>query len=208
MDKEQQESIIVKTKRNIACLTATTSTTTKTIDNRQKHKNVNHSPPISPSDHDTSLTTSLQKELDAVTADCTIHILIVDDNPINLNILRKTLSVIMIGKIYHLEEASNGFEALKLIKQHSFDVVLLDIDMPLLNGIETSKEIRTFSSIPIIAITTNDSNKSKKAYYQVGMNDCLSKPVNTHTLEASLFNALSIPLSGPLSSPLSPNLEK
>ena len=77
--------------------------------------------------------------------------------------------------------ANNGFEALALLKQRSFDCVLMDIQMPEMDGIQTAKQIRGLSdpiksSIPIIALTANVLNEDIEKYKAAGMNDFLAKP--------------------------------
>ncbi|KAL0082853.1 CheY-like superfamily [Phycomyces blakesleeanus] len=93
----------------------------------------------------------------------------------------------------------SGVKALEVLGRHSFDLVLLDIDMPLLNGIDTAKHIRhsnTFDvllsnqTIPIIAVTTNDSPEDKIAYIKAGMNGCISKPVSPLSVRQTLFRLL------------------
>ncbi|GAA5800569.1 hypothetical protein HPULCUR_006005 [Helicostylum pulchrum] len=94
--------------------------------------------------------------------------------------------------VLDIKEASNGIAALELVNQFQFDIILLDIDMPLLNGIDTTKSIRkNGQTIPIIAVTTNDSIESVDTYIQIGMNHCLSKPVDLHLLEQTLIRFLS-----------------
>ncbi|KAI8997424.1 CheY-like superfamily, partial [Pilobolus umbonatus] len=105
-------------------------------------------------------------------------------------------------QISRLEQAVHGVAALELLKLRTFDIILLDIDMPCLNGIETAKYIRQSykqyeiltanRSIPIIAVTTNDSEDSRKIYYKTGMNDCIRKPVNLSLLEQALYKALTL----------------
>ncbi|KAI8332524.1 CheY-like superfamily [Choanephora cucurbitarum] len=125
-----------------------------------------------------------------------ISILIVDDNSVNRSILRKHLGLIPFIQMKQIEEAENGLEALDLIQHVSFDLVLLDIDMPLMNGVETAKQIRASGSInqtvPIVAVTTKDSVDAKDHYIKVGMNDCIGKPINNQLLEQTLYRSLSL----------------
>ncbi|KAI8883921.1 hypothetical protein K501DRAFT_333051 [Backusella circina FSU 941] len=139
-----------------------------------------------------------------LTATSNYNILIVDDNPINLNILKKCLQLLLAGHIDRLELASDGVKALEKLNARPFDLVLLDIDMPVLNGLETTRYIRHSSeeysvlvqnrTIPIVAVTTNDSEDSKNTYFQIGMNDCISKPIQLHLLEEALSNVLMLSL--------------
>jgi CheY-like chemotaxis protein len=137
-----------KAKRNVSCIT--TQKTTTAIHNKRK-RSQSRLFPISPVE------------------EIGLRILIVDDNPINLNILKKSLHI-LFKKIKRLEEATNGVEALNLVNLHLFDIILMDIDMPLLNGVETAKHIRkSNTTIPIIAVTTKDSIESRNLYKEIGM---------------------------------------
>jgi CheY-like chemotaxis protein len=108
-----------------------------------------------------------------------MKVLLVDDNLINLNILSQTLRKHMAHMFDHLELAKSGVKALELLNVQSYDLILLDIDMPILNGIETARHIRQSNNeyhvlacnrtIPIVAVTTNDSADWKRAYYDAGM---------------------------------------
>ncbi|KAI9027355.1 CheY-like superfamily [Phycomyces nitens] len=93
----------------------------------------------------------------------------------------------------------SGVKALEVLCDHQFDLILLDIDMPLLNGIDTAKNIRhsntlnilqSNQTVPIIAVTTNDSPKDKLAYIKAGMNGCISKPVSPLVLRQTLIRLL------------------
>ncbi|SAM08387.1 hypothetical protein [Absidia glauca] len=115
------------------------------------------------------------------TSSLSLTLLLVDDNPINLQLLRKTL--LAIFKVRHMDLATNGYQALRLLEQRHYDAILLDIDMPGMNGIETTEIIRQRPSssspipsvldlnrsIPILAVTTNDSSESRRIYENVGM---------------------------------------
>ncbi len=101
------------------------------------------------------------------------HFLVVDDNAINLMITKRILE----SKNANVSVAKNGLEAIKKIKANRFDVVLMDIHMPNMNGYDTTKEIRTFDkATPIIALTavTLDDNMSK--IMDSGMNGVITKP--------------------------------
>jgi CheY-like chemotaxis protein len=102
-------------------------------------------------------------------------ILVVDDDNIN----RKLLNVLLkkTGK-YEVIEAENGMEALNIIKNESIDMVLLDIIMPVMDGIDLLKILKSdenFKSIPIIILTTDDTKKSEAL--AVGATNVLIKPI-------------------------------
>ena len=88
--------------------------------------------------------------------------------------------------------AVNGYEALALLEQYSFDCVLMDVQMPEMDGIEATQSIRQLpdpvkASIPIIAFTANTLNGDKEKYLAAGMNDYLAKPFD----EKRLFQVIS-----------------
>ena len=103
------------------------------------------------------------------------RILVVDDDNIN----RKLLNVLLkkTGK-YEVIEAENGMEALNIIKNESIDMVLLDIIMPVMDGIDLLKILKSdenCKSIPIIILTTDDTKKSEAL--AVGATNVLIKPI-------------------------------
>ncbi|TRX36183.1 PAS domain S-box protein [Flavobacterium sp. ZT3R18] len=103
-----------------------------------------------------------------------VSILLVEDNEMNRMVAQNSLSYFNCK----VTEAENGLVALELLKKEKFDIILMDIQMPELDGIETTKIIRKELnlSVPIIALTANafktEINKCKKA----GMNDYITKP--------------------------------
>jgi len=106
-------------------------------------------------------------------------ILLAEDNEINQVIfsamLEDTKATIIL--------AADGQEALALFKKIKPDIVFLDIQMPVMDGIEACKAIRTLSpTIPLVSITANISTKDTRKYESVGFNHHVGKPVNLHTL--------------------------
>ena len=73
-------------------------------------------------------------------------ILIVDDNPE----IREIIQILLSGEGYHVHEAANGQQALTLLKQMPFDLIILDIMMPGMNGYQTCLEMRKISNAPIL----------------------------------------------------------
>ncbi len=116
------------------------------------------------------------------------NVLIVDDNKINQivtqNILKK--------KGYTCNIASNGMDAIEMIKNEKFDLVLMDINMPEMNGLEATKVIRTFNSnIPIIALTAVEEGEVRGQALSVGMNDVIIKPYDTQQFFQSIMRNIS-----------------
>ncbi|MDG1889937.1 MAG: response regulator [Verrucomicrobiota bacterium] len=107
-------------------------------------------------------------------------ILVADDHPINQQVVTTMLE--MMG--YRSQVAVNGREALNAVKQAHFDLVLMDIQMPIMDGLEATSAIRSLSpsdfgqknKIPIVAVTANAMVDDDKKCLAVGMNDYLSKP--------------------------------
>ena len=118
------------------------------------------------------------------------HILVVDDSDINLKVATKMLDV--LG--YRFATAGNGEEALRLLQEQAFDLVLMDIKMPKMGGIETTKAIRSCTSISkslkIVALTASTFNEDKQRYLAAGMDDFIAKPIDLQSLEAVLANHL------------------
>jgi len=115
-------------------------------------------------------------------------ILLVEDNKVNKVVLRKMLQEIGYNKI---KTAANGLEALKLMENYNFDIILMDIQMPELDGIETvqiirEKEKKSGQHIPIIAITAYALKGDKEKFLSKGMDDYIPKPVDINNLNEIL----------------------
>ena len=106
-------------------------------------------------------------------------VLIAEDSSVIQNLTRKILQ----QQDYEIKSVKNGQELLKSIETENFDVVLLDINMPIINGIECAKAIRAMkdplkSNVPLIAITGNALNFTVDYFKSVGFNEYLQKPLN------------------------------
>lgn len=107
------------------------------------------------------------------------NILVVDDNKINLLITQKTIEKFN----YQCSAASSGKEALELLDSEIFDVILMDINMPILNGFETTKLIRQREiKTPIIALTAFDKEEITEEAISAGFNDIICKPFDSRQL--------------------------
>lgn len=114
-------------------------------------------------------------------------ILLAEDNLINQKVATMQLS--KLG--YKIDIANNGNEVLEKIKTKQYDLILMDCQMPILNGFETTKRIRlietrTGNHIPIIAMTANAMEGDREKCIAVGMDDYISKPVNIELLASKL----------------------
>lgn len=120
------------------------------------------------------------------------HVLLVEDNPINQKIVLLSLKKI----VKNVDIANNGKEALDKFGSARYDVILMDIQMPVMNGIVTTQKIRsieksTNSHTPIIAITANALLGDKEECLAAGMDDYISKPFQIETLISKMENQLS-----------------
>lgn len=100
------------------------------------------------------------------------NILIVDDDQNILNLVNIHLS----EQGYKIYQAKDGLEALKLLQKETFQLAVVDIMMPFLNGYELTKEIRKNYNIPIILLTAKDQIDDKEQGFQAGTDDYLVKP--------------------------------
>ena len=102
-----------------------------------------------------------------------IRILAVDDEPD----LRSLLRILLTNKGYEVLEAASGQEAVELVRSEPrIDLVIMDIMMPGLNGIEACAEIRKFSTVPMLFLTAKSQLSDKTAAYASGGADYLPKP--------------------------------
>jgi two-component system, sensor histidine kinase len=111
-----------------------------------------------------------------------LSILLVEDDLVN----QKVLSLMLKEKDHTVEIANNGREAVELHKQKRYDVILMDIQMPEMDGIEASKQIRekegTHKHTPIIALTAFALNGDREKFLSLGMDEYISKPVKMEDL--------------------------
>ncbi|MFT5506309.1 MAG: signal transduction histidine kinase/ActR/RegA family two-component response regulator [Gammaproteobacteria bacterium] len=109
------------------------------------------------------------------------RILLVEDNDINQELVRELLE----SEGMQVEIAFNGKEALALLEKADFDCVLMDCQMPVMDGYDATRAIRNlskFNNLPVIALTANVMKEDIVSVFSSGMNDHVSKPVNPETL--------------------------
>jgi CheY-like chemotaxis protein len=115
-----------------------------------------------------------------------VRILVVEDNPVNQRIIQKML--IRLG--HEVDLASNGLEALAALRKRPHDAVLMDWEMPVMDGLEATAAIREFQEplcrIPIIAVTAHAIPGDRETCLNGGMDDYLSKPVDVDLLRNAL----------------------
>lgn len=112
-----------------------------------------------------------------------LKILLVEDNLVNVRVFTSLLKRMGLSCVV----AHDGLEALGLVENNSFDLIFMDIQMPLMDGVTATKEIRTRKiETPIIALTANAFDEDKKRCSDAGMNDFLTKPINLKELSRVL----------------------
>ena len=118
--------------------------------------------------------------------------LVVDDNTINLRVARSFLD----GHGIEALEASNGREALDLLEANTVDIVLMDIHMPGLDGIEALRQLRLSASpnrfVPVVALTADGMQGDRERFLGMGFDGYVSKPIDERTLITSIGQVLSL----------------
>lgn len=115
-------------------------------------------------------------------------ILIVEDNKINQMITKKMVE----NKSIQCEIIDNGEDAIELIRNQHFDLVLMDVHLPGINGTEATQKIREFNkTLPIIALTAISLNENREMLLSYGMNDVVTKPFNPDNFYQSIAQLLS-----------------
>lgn len=113
------------------------------------------------------------------------RILLVEDNEIN----RELAEELLLQQHVELSVAPNGQEALKQIEKNSFDLILMDCQMPVMDGYEATRAIRQqtqFADLPIIALTANALTQDIERAMEAGMNDHIAKPINIQKMYSTI----------------------
>ena len=120
-----------------------------------------------------------------------IHIIVAEDEPVNQLVISQILE--MMG--FSADIAENGQVLLSAMKDKSYDLILMDCQMPVMDGFEATRQVRKLDtplrSIPIIAVTAHAIDDIKKKCFESGMNDFLTKPVRQHELKEKIMLWLS-----------------
>src|SRR5690606_16161368 len=121
------------------------------------------------------------------------HVLLVEDDALNREVATEQLSALGL----RVSVAVNGFEALQyLASDSSVDLVLMDVQMPVMDGLETIRVLRASQpELPVIALTANNLRGDRERCLQAGMSDYLAKPIDPVQLELLLERWLSQPLA-------------
>lgn len=111
------------------------------------------------------------------------RVLLIEDQISN----RKTIEIYLRSRVGKIEIASNGKEAVEMFKTNHYDMILMDLQMPIMGGIEAAQHIREMETgrdyrVPIIAFSANYFSSDKETSIEVGMDAYISKPFQSKTL--------------------------
>ncbi len=119
-----------------------------------------------------------------------LSILVVEDNGLNQRIIRSILESMGHEMVF----ADNGEDAVDHVKRSDFDLILMDVRMPVMSGLEATEIIRGLPgfkrAIPIIALTADVMADNQQAYLDSGMNDCVGKPIDRGELAEAINKAV------------------
>jgi len=121
----------------------------------------------------------------SIPADGHVRLLIVDDD--EMNRARVADSLAQVG--YEVETATDGAQALEMLTHQRFDLVIMDLDLPIMDGFESAQRIRSGEicpDIPIVALAAEENREDAARCLAMGMNDYLTKPCDMNTLESKL----------------------
>src|SRR5690606_27489073 len=102
----------------------------------------------------------------------------VDDNPVNLTIGARLMESLGL----RVDRADNGPDAIRCCRRESYDLVFMDIQMPMMSGLDAARQIRRLSPVPIVAMTANVQERDRLDCHQAGMSDFLTKPFRQQDL--------------------------
>ena len=126
------------------------------------------------------------------------RVLVADDNAINRRVIK-----LLLGPFgCQITEAANGREALDQLETKPFDIVLLDVRMPIMDGEEAIKRIRAsahpWSTLPVIALTANSMHGDRERCLALGMSEYVPKPVDKSELVAKMCNLMDVVSMNPV----------
>ena len=141
-----------------------------------------------PSNAQTTLVVSFEQDAVLPTASETkvLKVLVVKDNKVN-----QLLALTLLKRWGHsVELAENGLQAVEKLTQFNWDIVLMDLQMPIMGGLDAARQIRASETkgrhVPIIAVTANAMEADRSACLEAGMDDFLPKPLRADALQALL----------------------
>ncbi len=139
-------------------------------------------------------TASMGNQPEPPTSHETLHVLVVDDNATNRFVAGKVLE--LFGCTF--ETADNGQQAVDRVRAEPFDLVLMDVKMPVMDGVQATRAIRALpgpmAAIPILALTANADPRDERDYLDAGMDGVAQKPIQPDVLLNAIRRVLSRPI--------------
>ena len=120
-----------------------------------------------------------------------LRVLLADDNPLN----RELATALLLDRGHSVLPVTNGIEALDALKEQEFDLVLMDVQMPIMDGVSATRAIRDANSgvldpnVPIVALTAHALKGDRERFLGVGMNDYISKPIKAREFHNAIARA-------------------
>ena len=111
-----------------------------------------------------------------------MKILVVDDEVLIRNVIKEYAAI----EGYKVDEAQNGEEAVEMVYDNDYDVIIMDIMMPVLDGVKASREIKKIKNIPIIMLSARSSEEDKLLGFDIGIDDYITKPFSPKELMARI----------------------
>jgi DNA-binding response OmpR family regulator/signal transduction histidine kinase len=128
-------------------------------------------------------------QTDATMPDSPVKILLVEDHFLNQMATKKLLTA--WSPFVTVDIAENGMIAVEKFKAHGYDIILMDLQMPTMNGFDATVRIREKSLVPILALTASASKNEADRCFEIGMNDYMSKPFKPQELYFKIMTALA-----------------
>ena len=117
-----------------------------------------------------------------------LRMLVAEDNKIN----QQLMALLLRNAGHHVDLVENGEQAVEAVRTGTYDVVLMDVQMPILDGMQATRLIRALPApadrVPIIALTAHAMSGAREEYIAAGMDDYLSKPLDAATMLAMVSN--------------------
>ena len=128
--------------------------------------------------------------VDASAPDSPLKLLLVEDHFLNQMATKKLL--MSWSPYVTVDIAENGLVAVDKYRAHGYDLILMDLQMPVMNGFDSTTRIREKSNVPIIALTATATKTEADKCFEIGMNDYISKPFKPQELYIKIMNALAM----------------
>ncbi|MCJ2166008.1 MULTISPECIES: PAS domain-containing hybrid sensor histidine kinase/response regulator [unclassified Pseudodesulfovibrio] len=143
----------------------------------------------------TNINRDMEESVEAKIQDLpNLKVLLADDNPLN----RKLATALLDERGHTVLAVNNGMEALNALKEQSFDIVLMDIQMPIMDGVSATRAIRDPNSgaldptVPIVALTAYALKGDRERFLKAGMNDYISKPISIQDFYSAIARTTGV----------------